>query len=202
MTPQAAWIRVAARVRDTEAEGPGRRWALWVQGCPFRCAGCCNPEMLPERAANGRDDLVSVDELTREVLATPEIEGVSFLGGEPFAQAAPLALLAEGVRARGLGVMVFTGYTLDELRAREDQGARRLLDATDLLVDGRYDRTQPDNERRWVGSRNQVMHFLSNRYPCDDPRFTRSNSVELRVRGGLVTVNGWPAAARLALPAR
>jgi anaerobic ribonucleoside-triphosphate reductase activating protein len=187
--------RVAARVRDTEAEGPGRRWALWVQGCPLRCPGCCNPEMLPARARDGRDELVSVDELAREALDTPGIEGVSFLGGEPFAQAAPLAALAERVRAVGLSVMVFTGYTLAELEARED--ARALLAATDLLVDGRYDETLPETASRWIGSRNQGLHFLSDRYRADDPRFLRKNSVELRLRAGVLTVNGWPAAARL-----
>jgi anaerobic ribonucleoside-triphosphate reductase activating protein len=193
-------VRVAARVRDTEAEGPGRRWALWVQGCPLRCAGCCNPEMLPERAPGGGDELVPVDALTREALETPGIEGVSFLGGEPFVQAGPLAALAERVRAAGLSVMVFTGFTLAELRQRED--APLLLAATDLLVDGRYDRTQPDAVRRWIGSQNQVLHFLSDRYRPDDPRFRRSNSVEIRIRAGVLTVNGWPAAAALTSPAR
>ena len=40
-------LRVAQIVPFTEAEGPGRRFALWFQGCPLRCPGCCNPEMLP-----------------------------------------------------------------------------------------------------------------------------------------------------------
>jgi anaerobic ribonucleoside-triphosphate reductase activating protein len=187
-------VRVAARVRDTEAEGPGRRWALWVQGCPLRCPGCCNPEMLPEQAP-GRDELVTVDALAREAVETRGIEGVSFLGGEPFAQAVPLAALAERVRGAGLSVMVFTGFTLAELEKRED--ASSLLAATDLLVDGRYDRTQPDTVRRWIGSQNQSLHFLSDRYRPDDPRFHRSNSVELRFRAGVLSVNGWPAAARV-----
>jgi anaerobic ribonucleoside-triphosphate reductase activating protein len=188
-------VRVAARVRDTEAEGPGRRWALWVQGCPLRCAACCNPEMLPERAPSGRDELVPVDDLAREALETPGIEGVSFLGGEPFAQAAPLAALAKRVRAAGLSVMVFTGFTLAELEQRQDASA--LLRVTDLLVDGRYDRTQPDTLRRWIGSQNQVLHFLSDRYRPDDPQFRRSNSVEIRLRAGVLSVNGWPSAARV-----
>jgi anaerobic ribonucleoside-triphosphate reductase activating protein len=189
-------VRVAARVRDTEAEGPGRRWAMWVQGCPLRCPGCCNPELLPERARDGSDRLVAVAELADEALATRGIEGVSLLGGEPFAQAGPLAELARRVRAGGLGIMVYSGFTLAELRARGDAATDALLAATDLLVDGRYDREQPDTERRWIGSRNQVLHFLSDRYRRDDPRFAAANSVELRLHGGVVTINGWPAAVR------
>jgi anaerobic ribonucleoside-triphosphate reductase activating protein len=47
-------LRVATIADDTEAEGPGRRWAIWLQGCPIRCAGCCNPEMFDERGGTAR----------------------------------------------------------------------------------------------------------------------------------------------------
>ena len=41
-------LRTGAQIVPcTEAEGPGARFALWFQGCPLRCPGCCNPEMLP-----------------------------------------------------------------------------------------------------------------------------------------------------------
>ena len=36
-------LSVAQIVRCTEAEGPGKRYALWFQGCPLRCPSCCNP---------------------------------------------------------------------------------------------------------------------------------------------------------------
>ncbi len=39
-------VQIAQIVPRTKAEGPGERFALWFQGCPFRCPGCCNPEML------------------------------------------------------------------------------------------------------------------------------------------------------------
>jgi anaerobic ribonucleoside-triphosphate reductase activating protein len=123
------------------------------------------------------------------------VEGVTLLGGEPFAQADPAAQLCEAVRRNGLSVMVFSGFTVEEVRAREDAGAARLLAACDLLVDGRYQREQPDTGRRWIGSRNQRMHFLTDRYDPDDPIFRSSNTVEIRLRGGELTVNGWPALA-------
>jgi anaerobic ribonucleoside-triphosphate reductase activating protein len=178
-------VEVAQVVPRTEAEGPGWRWALWVQGCPLRCPGCCNPEMLAFRPATSRtpEELAaSIDPAT--------VEGVSFLGGEPFAQAAGLAALARLVRARGLSVMVFSGYTLAELRARPD--AAPLLAETDLLVDGRYDRKRRTTRRRWIGSENQVLHFFGDRYRPDDARFAAPNHVELRFADGVLTVNGFP----------
>jgi anaerobic ribonucleoside-triphosphate reductase activating protein len=188
-------VRVAARVRDTEAEGPGRRYALWVQGCPLRCPGCCNPEMLPARARDDSDALVAAEELAAEALATPGIEGVSLLGGEPFAQAEALADFAERVRPT-LSVMIFSGYTLAELHARADAGTRRLLAACDVLVDGPFRREEAETRRRFIGSRNQVLHLLTERYRQDDARWTMRNTVEVRLLRGVLTINGWPATAR------
>ena len=184
-------LDVAQIVPDTEAEGPGRRFAVWVKGCPLRCAGCCNPQMLHFGGGTPTDP----EALAARVLATPGIEGLSLLGGEPFAQAEACAVLAGAVRRGGLGVMVYSGFTLEALQAKTEPGVRTLLDATDLLVDGPYQRAQPERERRWIGSANQRMHFFGDRYRPDDPRFRAGNTVELRFKNGELVVNGWPALA-------
>jgi anaerobic ribonucleoside-triphosphate reductase activating protein len=185
-------VHVAMRIADTDAEGPGRRYALWVQGCSLRCAGCCNPEMLPTEG--GERMLVSrlAEELNAHVLKG--IEGISLLGGEPFEQAEGLAELAAQARALGLSVMVYSGYTRAELEAREDAATRRLLALTDVLVDGRYVASERDEARRWVGSRNQVVHHLTDRY-AQDARFGAANEIEIRLEHGQVLVNGWPVPA-------
>lgn len=188
-------LRVASIVDDTQAEGPGRRWALWVQGCAIRCPGCCNPEMFDAR----RGEAMAIAALVARLEAAGEVEGVTFLGGEPFEQAAPLAELARAARARGKTVMVFSGHTLAALRARADAAA--LLAEVDLLVDGPYDRAQPEPPppagRRWIGSANQQMHFLSDAYRADDPRMRAANTIEIRMRDGRLSINGWPSADAL-----
>lgn len=186
MTPPA--VVVGARVARTEAEGPGTRFALWVQGCARRCPGCCNPELLAHRGGA----LVSVDALVEEVFAA-DVEGLSLLGGEPLEQAPALAALAARVRARGLSVMVYTGYTLGELRAHDaPAGASALLAVTDLLVDGPYLEALRTTTRRWIGSDNQVLHFLTDRYTADDPRFAAPNTIELHYKPGSAVINGFP----------
>ncbi len=184
-------LNVAARLRSTEAEGPGRRYALWVQGCPLRCPGCCNPHMLAFETA----ELLSVDEVAAEILASPGVEGVTFLGGEPFSQAEALAALARRCRATGLSVRVFSGYTLERLR-RGGPGWAELLNATDLLVDGPYLRERHTTARRWVGSDNQRAHFLTERYAhlSDDAGGwdPGPNTLELRLVGTELTINGFP----------
>ncbi len=189
-------LRVAQLVPRTEAEGPGHRFALWVQGCALRCPGCCNPEMF----AFERGTVMTVEDLAARVLATPGIEGLSLLGGEPFSQPGPAADLCERVRAAGLGIMVFTGFTLAELKAQAHPDVERLLATVDLLVDGRFEKDQPDTRRRWIGSRNQVMHFLTPRYSPDEPRFTAPNTAEVHFVDGKLVINGWPELANRLRP--
>jgi anaerobic ribonucleoside-triphosphate reductase activating protein len=185
-------LKVAQVVPCTEAEGPGRRFAVWLQGCPLRCPGCCNPQMLP--FDGGR--VISVDELAaraREASDLDGVEGITLLGGEPFAQAAGAADLARLVRASGLSVMIFSGFTIEEIRACLDHSSQNLLGLTDLLVDGPYLREQPETRRRWIGSANQRVHALTGRYRIDDPRWERPNTLEIRLDGPVVTVNGFPS---------
>lgn len=186
------FLQVAQTVSCTEAEGPGRRFAIWFQGCPLRCPGCCNPEMLP--FAGGQ--AMPLEELLADIVAARDeiaIEGITLLGGEPFAHAAGAADLAQRVQAAGLSVMIFSGYTLAELRAMSEPAVGRLLSATDILVDGPYLREQPETRRRWIGSANQQIHFLTTRYQADDPRWLSPNTLEIRLASGELTVNGFPA---------
>jgi anaerobic ribonucleoside-triphosphate reductase activating protein len=127
------------------------------------------------------------------------IEGITLLGGEPLAHAAGSASLAREVRLLNLSVMVFTGYTLAEARHLPDPAVAELLASTDILVDGPYVRELPDTRRRWIGSANQAIHFLSDRYRADDPCWQRPNTLEIRLRGDELTVNGYPASAAVGL---
>src|SRR5213595_3588893 len=107
-------LQIAQIVPCTEAEGPGRRFAIWFQGCPLRCPGCCNPEFLPFRGGSAK----IVSELLEEIDAANDIEGISLLGGEPTVQAEGVARLAVEMQRRGLSVMLYSGFTLAELQAR------------------------------------------------------------------------------------
>lgn len=189
-------LNLALEVACTEAEGPGKRMAIWVQGCPLRCRGCCNPEFLADVPRHRR----AVDDVISDLIRARDergIEGLSLLGGEPTRQAPALALVAEAAQAAGLSVMVFSGFTLAALRAENAPGVARLLAATDLLVDGAYDDTRRTTTRRFIGSDNQVLHFLSDRYSDNDRRFSAPNTVELRIvvdatGAQRFELNGWP----------
>jgi len=194
--PESLLLRIAQIVPCTEAEGPGRRFALWFQGCPLRCPGCCNPEMLPFEGGQA----VPAAEIVEQLRAAGDgIEGITLLGGEPLAHAEGAAHLARVAQEMGLSVMVFSGWTLDEICGLADPHVHDLLNHTDILVDGRYLRELPETRRRWIGSANQQIHFLSERYYASDPCWQMPNTLEIRLVGSELSVNGFPARSAVGL---
>ena len=161
MNTQSNHIRVHRLVLGTEAEGPGRRAALWVQGCPIRCEGCFNRAAWDVEGGVDR----SIEDILSDILGIRnEIEGVSFVGGEPFAQAKALTALGTRCQAEGLSVVTFTGYEVAQLRRACRPDWNSLLAVTDLLLAGPFQNQELDMTRPWVGSRNQEFIFLTDRY--------------------------------------
>ncbi len=180
-------LRIAACLPRSRVNGPGLRSVLWVQGCPLRCSGCFNPDFLP--FDGGRE--VAAAEVADWMLAEAETEGVSFSGGEPFAQAEALAEVAERVRAAGKGVLIFTGFDVATLRNSRNLAVQRLLAASDLLVAGPY-RQELAQSHALLGSNNQELVLVSERYRGAE---LGSRRVEYRVSvGGVLTVTGFPGA--------
>ncbi|MFD1706128.1 4Fe-4S single cluster domain-containing protein [Siminovitchia sediminis] len=174
---------------QTTVEGPGKRFCLWVQGCSIRCEGCG----VPWTWSKTHGTVISVEELFQHIQKSKVengIEGVTFLGGEPFDQAEALGELARKVKTIGLTVMTFSGYWMEDLRKREN--CQALLAATDLLIDGPFVKEKLDVSRPWVGSSNQRYHFLTSAYQhLEFQLMDIGNKIEVRILDdGTVSVNG------------
>ena len=102
-------VNVAGIMPESIVDGPGFRYAVFVQGCPHGCPGCHNPETHP---FEGGTPMV-VEELFRQFERNPLLKGVTLSGGEPFCQAEALAKLAEMVHGAGKDVVTYTGYTFE-----------------------------------------------------------------------------------------
>lgn len=177
-------LNVARTLSRSAANGPGERFVVWTQGCPLACPGCWNPDTWSFERRVLRD----VDELTAEILSVDGIEGVTFTGGEPFAQARALARLGRTVRNSGLSVFVFTGYDLNELTSN---AARDLLAVSDILVTGRFVIEKRTFDLPWRGSANQQIHFLSDRY--SPASMDNAAITEVRIDSdGHLTLTGFP----------
>jgi len=137
-------------VSDSIVDGPGIRTAVFSQGCPHHCPGCHNPETW-EFGIGTRIPVEAVVEIIR---SNPLCRGVTFSGGEPFAQAAAFAKLAKLLKEKGYEVASYSGYTFEEL-LKGSEAQKELLASIDVLIDGRFLQAQKSLEIAFRGSRNQ-----------------------------------------------
>ena len=186
-------IYVSHREPLTKVLGPGRRYALWVQGCKKRCLGCVFPEGQPLDTGG---EWMSAEKIWNEIQAVENLTGITISGGEPFLQASALAELIKLLRQNSnLDVMIFSGYTLAELKARNDEATNFLLANVDILVDGDY-REELNTGSIYRGSDNQTIHFLSPKYlPFKEKILrTKNRSIEFVCRNdGELFMIGIPA---------
>ena len=179
-------LNVFKIIEKTTAEGPGIRFCIWVQGCSRHCKGCYAKNTWDKT----KGTKISTDELFSLIQKQKEIEGVTFLGGEPFEQAESLSELAKKIKNIGLSLVTFTGNTYDDLKAKNDKHINKLLENTDLLIDGEFQEDNITYSRPWVGSTNQRYIFLTNRYSDADIKNAK-NKVEIRIsKNGKIFMNG------------
>ena len=105
-------LRVFNILKNTKVEGPENRYCIWVQGCSHHCKGCQAVHTWSHKGGT----LLNVNDIIDDILKQKNIEGVTFLGGEPFEQAESLGKIAEVCKYAGLGVLCFTGGYLEQLR--------------------------------------------------------------------------------------
>ena len=155
-------LEIAEIAGVSEVNGPGKRAVVWLQGCTKRCPGCWNPDYL----SFGGQWRLSPDELFDVVRTGTNnfslVEGITFSGGEPFAQAAGLAESARLFRKAGLTLMSYSGFTVEEIHGMGEPHTD-LLKTLDILVDGEYIK-ELACDRLWRSSANQRVHFLTDRY--------------------------------------
>ncbi|WP_077368134.1 anaerobic ribonucleoside-triphosphate reductase activating protein [Anaerosalibacter sp. Marseille-P3206] len=146
-------IRVAGIVKESIVDGPGIRLVVFAQGCKHHCPGCHNPETHSFEGG----ELMSVEEILELVKKNPLLDGVTFSGGDPFEQADSFAILGEKVKALGLNVMTYTGYTYEEIidEINVNSQWKSLLYTTDILVDGKFDLNKKSLALKFRGSSNQ-----------------------------------------------
>ena len=155
-------LRLFGLAEESFVDGPGIRFAVFVQGCPHHCEGCHNPGS--HDPSGGTES--SVAELWAKIDRAAYIDGVTFSGGEPFTHAAALAEIGRLAHEKGLDVMTYSGWTYEKLleMSETDPSVRALLSVTDILVDGPFVLAQRDLTLRFRGSRNQRALDISG-YP-------------------------------------
>lgn len=186
---QESQINIHAIIPRSRVNGPGRRMVVFFQGCGRKCAGCFNPE-----THSFEKRLLFTPQKIFDKHMEKDVEGITVSGGEPFAQPEGLAELLRLARTRyGLGTVVYTGFTVEELRQRPS--CLEPLEYIDVLIDGAYEGDKRETTLLARGSTNQRLIFFKGSYALAD--FYMPGRVEVIISAeGVVTETGFSACAQ------
>lgn len=155
------YVRIAGYYHNSLTEGPGRRSSVLFQFCPLKCKGC----YVPQLHSNEAGELISVEKLADLLLDSNfERDGVSLLGGEPFAQPEGLNALVKELRKQNCPhIVCYSGYTLEVLRQKTgtEPFIGEILSDIDILIDGAYVESLSSGAGLWTGSGNQRVIDLA-----------------------------------------
>ena len=177
-------MKINSILKFSEANGPGKRGVIWVQGCGRKCDGCFNPKT--QNYSGGTE--MQVSSIIKE-FNLAQINGITVSGGEPFDQADELKKLLILAKKNNLNTLVYSGYTYKELSLCN----RDVLRFCDYLIDGPYKKDIP-SKCRWAGSGNQRFLELANGEikndltECDEYSKTAEITID---EAGNVTVTGF-----------
>lgn len=136
--------------------GYGNRIGIWTIGCLHHCKNCSNPELWEDNP----DKEISVDEIIKCVRNVQNADGITITGGDPFLQLEELDALVSELKKIGYeDILVYSGYTIDEIQAMGSV-AEHVLDSIAILIDGRYV-DELNDDKSFRGSSNQKIHRLN-----------------------------------------
>lgn len=144
-------MRIHQILEASDANGPGIRFAVWVQGCGRKCHGCFNPDTHYRHGGYELEVSKIIDKIPSD-----KVSGITLSGGEPFEQVEELLVLLKEAGRIGLNRLVYTGYTYEDLMSIDSLTIRECLEETDLLIDGAYEKEIPPY-MPWTGSGNQRL---------------------------------------------
>ena len=142
-------IRVLSVLHDTTVDGPGFRTSIYCAGCGHHCPGCHNPQSWDFDGGEER----SVDDLMAEITEDPFAD-FTFTGGDPLYQAAAFTELARRIKQEtNKNIWCYTGFLFEDIRDKAQ--FQELFNHIDVIVDGRFDLSQRNEDLPFRGSANQ-----------------------------------------------
>lgn len=155
--------KIAGIYWDDTAAAPGISLSVYFSGCHFHCPGCHNPEAQDFNYGREYDTDVR-QEIMQKLNKNGVMRTLSILGGEPLNE----ENIGDVLNLIGwckldypdLKIYVWTGYTIEELEARNDDDVRAVLRNITCLIDGRYEQDKRDTTLPLRGSSNQRIIMM------------------------------------------
>lgn len=146
-------FRLSGMVNDSIVDGPGLRLAVFMQGCPYDCPGCQNPQTHDPMGGREAD----TEEVREKLKRNPLLDGLTLSGGEPLMQPEAARELAAMAKEMGLNVWCYTGNTFENLLKEAKPAVLEALRQIDVLVDGPFIAAQKSLDLLFRGSKNQRL---------------------------------------------
>jgi anaerobic ribonucleoside-triphosphate reductase activating protein len=145
-----------------EVLGPGKRIGIWFCGCNHKCEGCSNPELW-DFHEKYKVSVERVIKLVKQISENHKVDGFTITGGDPFEQPPELSYLIDYLLKVSGDILVYSGYSLQELMEKKDSDIDNTLRKIAVLVDGKYIEDR-NNGAVLRGSDNQKVHILNPEY--------------------------------------
>ncbi len=178
-------LNIGKFLMNSEIEGPGTRFVIWFQGCNIGCKGCSNQELLSFE----KKMFMPNEFIYEKILQAKEmfdIEGVTLIGGEPFLQPDGLKELVQWCQKNNLTVICFTGYIYEKMLEEHEE----ILNNIDILIDGPFIMKQLDKNRRLIGSKNQRVIKITDKYKDCDYFEQPHSEAEIQIYNNRISING------------
>lgn len=183
-------LNIYLKIPQSKMLGPddSLRYILGLQGCDKNCQGCMSQLSRRKDLKNYQ----SVISLAKEILAVKDIEGITITGGEAFLQISALLELLKIIKEKSnLGVIVYTGYTLEQVEEMKE--GKEILKYIDLLIDGPYIEALNDNSTL-RGSSNQRVILLTERYQSSVEAYQKhERKCEVVIKNDCISMIGIPS---------
>ena len=128
-------MQYAGIIKNDIAAGEGMNVTFFVQGCPFHCEGCHNPQTWD--FLGGKEFTIdTLNDLTNAIQANGIKRNLSIMGGEPLCQ--ENIFLTQMVIAHikskypDIKVYLWTGYTYEELIERDKPKTNWILNMREM----------------------------------------------------------------------
>ena len=156
-------IRIAGLNGNDFVNGEGVSVSLFLQGCPFHCEGCHNPETWNPKGGIEVDEGDLIQQILTLINANNITRNLSILGGEPLDTEQKRYFLRELIiRVRyyypEIKIVLWTGYKYNDIKDKED--FKYILENIDYLIDGPFILKERDITLKWRGSRNQNIRNM------------------------------------------
>jgi len=174
-------ININKIIKDSYANGPGKRYTIWVQGCSIRCDGCRNLDTWSFK----KNEEIEIDEIVEDIKKS-NIDGITITGGEPLDQYLEILDLIKKSFSF-TSIFLTTGYEYKDIEKKY----KDILEYIDILISGPFKKDREITKFDYKGSENQEVRFLTERAKEVEKKGTKKMEIRISLKDFKTTTTGF-----------